>query len=90
MAYVRCGKKIVLVSGQIVQGSPDTISENASVSRQGDKCRLGCGKVGRLTQRLTSKTYVNSRRVGLFYSGITGPGILRGWVARAGRSVFAA
>jgi len=89
LALVQCGEDIIQVSGQIVQSSNDTFAENRGVARFGDRVSLGCGKVGRLTQRVSRKSRVNSRRVALFNSGITGPGILRGWVISASRTVFA-
>jgi hypothetical protein len=73
----------------MVQGSYNVFAESRPVARFGDKASLGCGKVGQVVSRTTRKTYVNARRVALLNSSIRGPGILRGWVAQASRSVFA-
>ena len=88
-AYVVCGEDIIFVSGSVAQGSRDTFSESSKVARYGDKVILGCGKVGRITTRTARTTFVNGRKVALLGAGVTGSGIVRGWVARAGRTVFA-
>ena len=87
LAYVRCGKKVRFVRGRIAQGSKDTFVEGGKVALRGGRVTLGCGKVGYITLRTSRTTFVNSRQVALLHSGVTGPGILRGWIARACRTV---
>ena len=89
LAYVVCGEDIILVGGNIVQGSPDNFAEGSNVSRVGDRVQLGCGKVGRIMSRVARRTLANGRRVGLFNSGVTGAGIIRGWVTGSTATVYA-
>lgn len=89
LAYVRCGKKIRLVRGHIATGSPDTFSDGAQAGRYGDRVSLGCGKSGRVTGAVARDTIVNSRGAALRNSRVTGPGILRGWIASSGKTVVA-
>jgi len=89
VAWVVCGEDIVFVGGSIAQGSRDVISEGSQAARYGDRVTLGCGRVGRITFRVARNTIVNGQRVALLGAGVTGPGIVKGWVIRAGRTVFA-
>jgi hypothetical protein len=42
-----------------------------------------------MTYRVARTVYVNGRKVSLLGAGITGPGIVKGYVIRASRAVFA-
>jgi len=89
LALVKCGKKLRWVSGRISRGSANTFAEGRPVARHVDKVRLGCAKTGRIAYNVARKTLVNFRRVALIFSGIIGPGIVRGYVIQAARSVYA-
>jgi len=90
IAIVRCGKHIIRVGGYVSSASRTVFANHRAIARLGDSVVFSCGKVGRIYTRLAKKTYVDWRPVGLRYSGVFGPGILRGWITSGSMDVFAA
>lgn len=88
LALVRVGDTVRWERGFVMQGSSNTLAETAGVSRLFDKVQLQ-STVGNITSRVTQKTLVNGLPVGLFYSGVTGPRIIKGWIIDSVRTVWA-
>jgi uncharacterized Zn-binding protein involved in type VI secretion len=89
VAYVVCGEHIVFVGGHVRRAAISTFANGRPIARFGDTVQYGCGRVGQITQRVARRTYVQARRAALYNSGVTGPGIVRGWIIQGSPDTFA-